>query len=61
MKIANQLFDRSNLNATKKDTKLTVDKQATGGTQTSIPKKVMSLYENTISRIIEIRNIQCCS
>jgi len=43
MKIANQLFDRSSLNPNKKDAKLTVDKQATTGTTTSIPKKVINL------------------
>jgi len=43
MRIANQLFDRSSLNTNKKDTKLTVDKQATTGTTTSIPKKVINL------------------
>ena len=44
MRVANQLFDRSSLNATKKDTKLTMDKQATGGAATSIPRKVMKFY-----------------
>jgi hypothetical protein len=42
MKIANQLFDRSSLNP-KKDTKLTVDKQAAAGAATSMPKKVINL------------------
>jgi hypothetical protein len=44
MRIANQLFDRSSLNPAKKDTKLTVDKQAAVGTATSIPKKVIDLF-----------------
>ncbi|CAF2607832.1 unnamed protein product [Rotaria sp. Silwood2] len=49
MKIANQLFDRSSLNANKKDTKLVVDKQATAGTATSIPKKKTELGEEASS------------
>jgi hypothetical protein len=43
MRIANQLFDRSSLNPTKKDAKVTVDKQATAGTTMTIPKKVIDL------------------
>jgi hypothetical protein len=43
MKIANQLFDRSSLNPNKKETKLTVDKQAAAGAAASIPKKVIDL------------------
>ena len=42
MKIANQLFDRSSLTATKKDAKLTVDKQA-AATAASVPKKVIKM------------------
>jgi hypothetical protein len=41
MRIANQLFDRSSLNATKKDAKLTVDKPTAGGTASTMPKKVI--------------------
>ncbi|CAF4294627.1 unnamed protein product [Rotaria socialis] len=48
MKIANQLFDRSSLTATKKDTKLTVDKQATAAA-TSVPKKKTEAGEDASS------------
>ncbi|CAF4058453.1 unnamed protein product, partial [Rotaria magnacalcarata] len=48
MKIANQLFDRSSLTASKKDTKLTVDKQATAAA-TSIPKKKTEAGEDASS------------
>lgn len=44
MRIANQLFDRSSLNVGKKDAKAAADKQATAGTATSVPKKVIDLY-----------------
>ena len=43
MKIANQLFDRSALTSSKKDSKLTADKQGTAGTATSLPKKVINI------------------
>jgi hypothetical protein len=43
MRIANQLFDRSSLNPTKKDAKLTIDKQGATGAATSIPRKVIAL------------------
>jgi hypothetical protein len=43
MRIANQLFDRSSLNPSKKDTKLTVDKQPAAGAASTLPKKVIDL------------------
>jgi hypothetical protein len=44
MRIANQLFDRSSLNAGKKDVKIVMDKQGTAGTNSSIPKKVWAQF-----------------
>jgi hypothetical protein len=44
MRIANQLIDRSLLNAGKKDVKIVMDKQGTAGTTSSIPKKVWSQF-----------------
>lgn len=52
MKLANQLFDRSSLNATKKDAKLTVDKQAAAATAASLPKKVKDFSYMNIRQIL---------
>ncbi|CAF0845464.1 unnamed protein product [Rotaria sordida] len=53
MRIANQLFDRSSLNTSKKDAKLTVDKQAAAGAATSMAKKKTELGEESSSATTE--------
>lgn len=46
MKIANQLFDRSALNTSKKDAKISIDKQGAGTANASIARKVNSTKSN---------------